>query len=55
MNAEAVPQARTVPPEAQDAAGGLLGPERISLEALIDPTEVSLFAESVAELTQVEC
>jgi len=45
---------RRIPAEALDAEGQLLGPEEIPLSALIDPEELLQFAESLAELTQME-
>jgi len=48
-------EAQPVPPSALDNAGQLLEPEQIPLATLIDPAEIIRFAESVAELTQMEC
>lgn len=45
---------RSIPAEALDAEGRLLGPEEVPLSALIDPDELLRFAESIADLTQME-
>ena len=44
-----------IPETAMDENGVLLGPDRIPLDVLLAPSEIARFAESVAELTQMEC
>jgi len=55
MNQEKSIDARTIPALALDDQGELLPPSQVPLEALINPAEIERFAESVAELTQMEC
>lgn len=45
----------TIPPEALASDGTVLAPARVPLATLLDPADLLTFAESVAELTQVEC
>ena len=55
MSTEIQHAGRGIPPEALDDIGALLSPAAIPLAALMDPREIIRFAESVAELTQMEC
>jgi len=55
MAAEPAKAGLTIPMTAMDEAGSLLGPGDIPIEALIEPDEIRQFAESIAELTQMEC
>ena len=54
MNEQPDDDVRTLPSEALDEDGRLLPPEKIPLSALVDPAELSRFAESIADLTQLE-
>lgn len=49
------PGKTTIPASALDENEHLLGPEDIPLSALMDASEIMRFAESIAELTQMEC
>ena len=55
MTATPMPPGQTIPSSALDENDQLLSPEDIPLSALMDGSEIMRFAESIAELTQMEC
>ena len=55
MTAAPMPPGQTIPASALDENGKLLSPEAMPLSVLMDASEIMRFAESIAELTQMEC
>ena len=55
MNDDVIFSPDAMPPEALASDGSVLDPASIPLSALLDPADLLTFAESLAELTQVEC